>query len=346
MKIAIIGAGVTGRLTALRLIPYGCDLTLLEAQSFDNPINATAISAGLIAPLSESIHTGPEAVRLGLKSQTLWPDILSQLHELDPHHRTVSYQSNGTLAISFPEEQECLLRHQAKLLETVPEHRESIKMLYNDEVMAIEPELARFETAVFIKGEGNICNTQFLEASNRAIRKNVAIVDHWALKGDGTELQKKYDWIIDCRGAGAVQAHTHAENGNNTLMSVRGEVIRVQTKNVHLSRPIRVIQQRFTIFIAPKPNNIYVVGATDLDKHGAHAVTVRSSLDLLSAIYSLHPGFADAEIIEAIAGQRALYKHRKPEVLVRDNIISINGLNRQGWMTAPALVEQILPIVI
>lgn len=345
MKIAIVGAGLLGRLAALRLLPLGHKITLLEAHSFDHPHNAAAISAALVAPLSESVHTCPEVVKLGLIGQSLWPDILHALHDADPQHQSVSYETLGTVALAFTGEQDCLLAHRDALKTALPEHHHKIRTLYNDEVTELEPELMRFETALHILDEGNLCNAQFLSASSRAIRRHAAIVDHWAMKGDGAELQSDHDWIIDCRGPGAVQAPTHANDSDQRLYSVRGEAIRIRTDAVRLMRPLRIIQKRSSIFIAPKRNNIFVVGATDLDKSESQAVTVRSSLDLLAALYALHPGFADAEIIEAIAGQRAVYENRQPEILQHDNIISVNGLSRQGWMLAPALVEQIVPML-
>ena len=346
MKIAIIGAGLVGRLTALKLILAGHDLTILEAQSFDHPHNAAAMSAGLVAPLSESVHTTPEMTNLGFRSSVLWPSLLNELKELDPEHETVFYSTAGTIAISFPEEQECLLQYRKQLVTALPEQKQNIQMLYNDEVMAIEPELSRFETAIYLANEGNLCNHQFLQSSSRALRKHASFVDHWALQGDGSDLQAQYDFIFDCRGAGAVNAHTRAETDDHSLVSVRGEAIRVRSTDVKLLRPVRVIQQRFDIFIVPKPHDIFVVGGTELDKHGTHAVTVRSSLDLLSAIYALHPGFADAEIIEAIAGQRSVYSNKNPSITVSENIACINGLSRQGWLAGPALVEQMLQQVL
>jgi glycine oxidase len=342
MKVAIIGAGLIGRLAALKLIGSHHDVTLLEANSFDSPHNAAAISAGLISPISESIYTTPNVIQMGFQSLSLWPEILSSLRELDPHHDVVNFSTNGTIAISFPEEQECLLVHQQKLQSALPSNKSDIKLLYNDEVAEMEPELGMYETALYLKGEGNLCNSQFMAASARVLRKYASIVDHWPLKGDGKELQNQYDWVIDCRGAGAVNSAVFKENIHRPLIAVRGEAIRVHTEEVNLLRPIRVIQQRFNIYIVPKPNNIFVVGATVLDKRGNHAVTVRSSLDLLSALYALHPGFADAEIIEAVAGQRAMHDDREPSIITDENIIRINGLGRQGWLVAPVLVSKMM----
>jgi len=342
MKVAIIGAGVLGRLTALKLISLNHDVTILEAQSFDHPHGAAAISAGMISPLSEALDSTTNVISQGFHSSEMWPNILAELKELDPDHKDVFFSQSGSIAISFPEEQECLLDLRKKLHNALPNHRADIKMLYNAEVFELEPELARFETAIFLKNEGHICNRQFLEATTRAIRQHASVVDYWALKGNGSELKKQYDWVIDCRGPGAVSANTFAEDESHHLVSARGEVIRVRTNKVAFTRPIRVIQQQSHIYVVPKPGNIYVVGATELRNSGTHAVTVRSSLDLLSTVYALHPGFADAEIIEAIAGQRAIYDNKEPQISQHDNILCANGLSRQGWLMGPSVVEQLL----
>ena len=341
VKIAIVGAGLVGRLAALACIQRGDNVTVFEAHSFHHPINAAAISAGMIAPISESIHVKRSVVELGFASQGLWPEVLNSLGDLDPHHQSIPFDTRGTLAISFPEEQECLLTHREKLLSSVPEQKDNIRMLYNDEVGTLEPDLDRFETAIYVANESNVGNREFLESSTRAIQSHASIVDHWPLQGDGAELQPEYDFVIDCRGAGAVHQPAH-ESEENPLIAVRGEAIRVKTNQLKLQRPIRVIQQRFSVFIVPKSDNTFVVGATDLDKQGSHAVTVKSSLDLLSAIYALHPGFANAEIIEAIAGQRAVYAKEEPRVAVTENIVRVNGLSRQGWMVGPAMTQQIM----
>ncbi|MEJ2041642.1 MAG: FAD-dependent oxidoreductase [Reinekea sp.] len=98
MKVAIVGAGLIGRLIALRLIPANHEITLLEANSFDNPTSAVALSAGLISPMSESVRIPPQVLELGFQSYRLWPEILRNLNELDPEHQPVTYQTDETKA--------------------------------------------------------------------------------------------------------------------------------------------------------------------------------------------------------------------------------------------------------
>lgn len=345
MKVAIVGAGLMGRLTALKLIPHGHDITLLEANSFDHPHNAAAISAGLVSPLSEALFTPAETVALGFQSYQQWPQLLNLVTEIDPQHQTIDFIANGSLAVSFPEEQECLLALRKNLLQQLGEYKNDMQMLYNHEVTEIETGLERFETALYLKHEANICNAEFISASSRAIRQHASIVDHWPLKGNGQELKSQYDWVVDCRGAGAVTAQSYADNQQHPLQALRGEVIRVRAPKVEISHPVRVIQQRLNVFIAPKPNKVYVVGATEFNKHSSRSVTVRSSLDLLTTLYALHPGFADAEIIEATVGQRAIYKNQQPSISQHENIISVNGLSRRGWLVGPAMAEQIVGLM-
>ena len=342
MKVAIVGAGLLGRLTALALIKSDHEVTLFESHSFDRAKNTAAISAAMIAPLSESIHMPLPLVDMGLNSLRLWPEILQEVQRLDPKNVTVGYQSHGTLAVAFPDEQERLLDHYKKLLSVLEPYRSSIRMLYNDEVVQLEPGLSRFETAVYLAQEANIDNQQFLNSTTRVLRKYCNIIDHWPLQGDGLALQEQYNWIVDCRGAGAVGHSTHAQDGRESLVAIRGEVLRIRTTQVKLKHSVRIIRKGFTVYITPKPKNIFVIGATDSDKQGSRSVTVRSSLDLLSALYAVHPGFADAEIVDAVAGQRAQYTNRMPAITQYENILAINGLNRQGWLLAPSLVNQLL----
>lgn len=342
MKVAIIGAGVLGRITALELIHQNHQVTLLEAKSFDHPRGAAIISAGMIAPITESIGASEEVRQMAFHSDSRWPHILSLLTELDPNNEPVFFSQIGALAVAFPDEMHCLFELRRQLETGYSGSKDQFVTLYNEEVTEREPDLDRFETALYLKQESNICNRQFVSASTRALRKHANVVDYWPLKGSGEELRGQYDWVIDCRGAGAVKSESYAEQDDHHLRSVRSEAIRVKAPNVKLTHPIHVIQPRFHIYVVPKPDDVFVVGANDYHNKAARAVTVRSSLESLNTLNSLHHGFGEAEILEAYAASRALYDDNKPLITQHENILTANGLSRQGWLLGPAIAEQIL----
>jgi glycine oxidase len=342
MKVAIIGAGVLGRITALELIAQHHKVTLLEAKSFDHPRGAAVISAGMIAPATESLGASPQAREMAFHSEARWPHILALLTELDPDHQPVYFNQSGALAVAFPDEMRCLfeLRHQLEC--TYPNNKEEYETCYNHEVTDLEPDLIRFETALYLKTESNICNRQFIESSTRTLRKQATIIDYWPLQGSGDELSEQYDWVIDCRGPGAAKSASYAEQSDNHLRTVRSEAFRVKAPKVHFTRPLHVIQPRFHIYVVPKPNNIYVIGATDSHNLKVKTVTVQSSLESLSTLNSIHQGFAEAEIMEAFSANRACYEDNRPQITQHENIITANGLSRQGWLLGPAIAEQLI----
>ena len=60
-----------------------------------------------------------------------------------------------------------------------------------------------------------------------------------------------------------------------------------------LSRPVRLIHPRWPLYIIPRANNQFMIGATSIEREDA-GVSVRSALELLSAAYAVHPAFGEA----------------------------------------------------
>jgi glycine oxidase len=121
---------------------------------------------------------------------------------------------------------------------------------------------------------------------------------------------------------------------------VRGEVIRVYAPEVQIQRPIRLIHPRYPLYIAPKPNHVYVIGATEIESEDCSPMSVRSALELLSAAYSIHPGFAEARILEMSSQCRPAFNNNLPKIYWDgQRYLAINGLYRHGYLIAPALVE-------
>lgn len=145
------------------------------------------------------------------------------------------------------------------------------------------------------------------------------------------------DWVIDCRGADALLPG---------LRSVRGEIVRVRAPRVKLPGVVRFRHPRTPIYVAPRPDDVFVLGATSLesdDTGGAHAQGV---VDLLSAAIELHPGFAEAEVLDCAAGRRPAFRHHEPRIFVGRGYIAMNGLYRHGFLVGPAVAEVVMRIVL
>ena len=148
----------------------------------------------------------------------------------------------------------------------------------------------------------------------------------------GAEETGGYDRIVDCTGAAQI-GHLPG------LRGVRGEMLALETGEVHLSRPVRLLHPRHPLYVVPWADGFFMVGATVIESEEAGPVSVRSALQLLGAAYALHPALAEAEIVEAGAGVRPAFPDNVPKIVVRGRTIHVNGLYRHGFLMAPALAE-------
>ena len=70
---------------------------------------------------------------------------------------------------------------------------------------------------------------------------------------------------------------------------------------------------------------------------------MRSVLELLSAAYAVHPGFAEARILELSVQCRPTLPDNLPAVQsIGPQALRINGLYRHGFMISPAVLDAVL----
>src|SRR5690606_13533715 len=146
---------------------------------------------------------------------------------------------------------------------------------------------------------------------------------------------EKFDLVIDCRGLGA-------KPQMKTLRGVRGETMHIETSEIHLNRPVRLMHPRYQLYVVPKPNNRFIIGATQIESEDKSPVTLQSSLEFGSALYTLSPAFAEARIIEMDTNLRPAFMDNLPKIMCKPGLIVANGLFRHGYLLAPAVVEQTL----
>ncbi len=333
-EIAIIGGGLVGRLIGWQLAHSGRRVVLYERGDAAGSQAAAWVAAGMLAPLAEAALSEALIAELGMESLELWPTILAKLPE------PVFFQRHGTLVIWHPAD-----RTQAQLFEqgmrahlSADLQQHGIIKLQGAAMQATEPALgARFSQALLLPLEGQLDNRQLLTALAAGLAQHQAKL-HWGTTIDDRALPSA-DLVIDCRGLGA-QASWPA------LRGVRGEVIRLHAPGIGLSRPMRLLHPRYPLYIAPKENDVYVIGATEIESEDQSAVSVRSALELLSAAFSVHPAFGEARILEFNTQCRPTLPDHLPAITWDGaRILRINGLSRHGYLIAPAICQQALAMI-
>ncbi len=341
-KYAIVGAGLMGRMLAVALAKRGAQVDLFEKGSADAALSPARVAAAMLAPLAESAITEDSVVRMGMHSLPRWKSIIASLSS------PVFFQQNGTLILWHRQDVSDAERFTAHLESNARNNQQlpTPQKLDSQSLKDIEPSIAdRFHQGLYLPNEGQLDNRQLLDALLAEL-KLLEVNCYWntPVEPEILRSQRHHDWVIDCRGLGAKTAWQADDASHNPLRGVRGEVVRLYAPEVNLQRPTRLIHPRYPIYIAPKENHVYVVGATEIESEDLSEVSVRSAMELLSAIYTVHSGFAEARILEMATQCRPTLKDNLPEIKFskqpdQSGLMLINGLYRHGFMISPAVMD-------
>jgi glycine oxidase len=268
----------------------------------------------MLAPWCESEVSEPLVSRLGLRSLALWRE----------HAPDTSF--NGSLVVAHPRDRSDFER----FARMTSGHRH----LQRDDVSKLEPSLdGRFREALFFPDEGHVEPRRVLPELHARIRAAGGQIEF----GSAPEPADIDRLAIDCRGLAARDTFPD-------LRGVKGEEIIVETDEIVLSRPVRLLHPRWPLYIIPREHHHFMIGATSIECED-DGVSVRSALELLSAAYAVHPAFGEARIVEIGAGLRPAFPDNLPRIAIDKNRIAVNGLYRHGFLLAPALAELALGYV-
>ena len=339
--IGIAGAGLAGRALAWRLLRAGCRVSLFDARRRDDLATASMTAAAMLSPLAELAASDDVVFELGQRSMQLWPKWIAELAESGSE--PVYFRQEGTLVIAHVQDYASLEHFTRLLNHKLPETCRALVHTLDAQGLAHkEPLLAgRFSGGLFLEGEGQLANDQLMAALALEIdrlggiwhegQSVLRLNKHQVVCGDASYA---VDAAVDARGLGSKAQLTH-------LRGVRGEVLRVECRGVALQRPVRLMHPRYQLYLAPRPNHEFVVGATELESEDSGPVTVRSVLELASALHSLHPAFGEARVLRMSAALRPALDDHRPVVIEREGVWHINGLYRHGYLCAPALVDDL-----
>lgn len=314
--ITVVGSGIAGLTFAYMAIQQGLKVQLVERGSSDLSSSCSWQAGGMLAPWCEAETCEPIVSKLGKRSMQLWPKI-SKFPDF-----------SGTLVLSP-------LRDKSSLVQ-FSKRTDGWQEVDSKLMSELEPQLSsRFESGLFFPSEGHLLPRETLTEIFDKLKK--AKID---FKFDSVfeHNEKNDEWVVDCTGLGAKR---HLKE----LRGVKGEMMLIRSKEIRLNRTVRLIHPRHPIYIVPRPNNVYMVGATTIESEADVGTSVKSAGELLTQVYNLHPAFGEAEILEFNHGLRPAFSDNKPKITVKGKTIWINGLYRHGFLLAPAIAEIALEYV-
>lgn len=347
LNIAIAGGGLLGRLLSWQLLKRGHSVTLFDKDTFSDSRAAAFTAAGMISPFNEVAVSNRLIFQIGMRSITLWEQWLTQL----PETLAGLYARKGSLVVAHPQDENEL----QQLYQELAFHlggENSAEWVDGQTIGELEPDLGdAFQRGLYLPGEAHLDNCRFLDQLLDTLTElgcrlegNAEITFADGPKCNGQPLAG-FDYFFDCRGFGARESMP-------AVRGVRGEVLWVQTKDLTLNRPVRLMHPRYKLYIVPRKNNEFILGATEIESDDLSPVSVRSCLELTSALYTLSPAFAEARITKLDVNLRPSLWDNMPHIQCSHcgdgagtPLIAINGLFRHGYLLAPTLLEQVLAVM-
>jgi glycine oxidase len=312
-SIVVAGAGIIGLWQAYLLARAGHRIRLIEESSEPFLRSSSRWAAAMIAPECEAEGAPPIVRELGHEGLALWRAMYPGLIV------------NGTLVVAPARDAADL----ARFARMTDQH----EIADAARITALEPDLAgRFERGLFYAGEAHVDAMKALHWLLSEVRALGVEVDL------GQPLQRRSeDMTIDCRGI-------DAKADLPSLRGVRGERLLIHSRDVKLTRPVRLLHPRQPIYVVPHSEGRFVVGASVIEREDDGPMTLKSALDLLGSAYALHPAFGEASIMDIGAGIRPAFPDNVPRIVVEDNgrMIRVNGAYRHGFLLAPVLAKSVL----
>src|SRR5208337_335145 len=266
MRATVVGAGVVGLTTAVALAERGAEVSLVE-RSPELGGNASWLAGGMLAPFCEGESASREVVELGRRAIDWW----------EAHAPGVARA--GTLVVAPPRD--------VGEIERFAQRTDGYERVDEARIAALEPDLAgRFHKGLFFAGEGHVDPRAALRALAERLRAHGAdlrfgadgappllpgldpgitgegrgegmrdapssgpsghLLPHRASKDARLSTGFAGDGIvIDCRGFAARPELPD-------LRGVRGEMIRVRTAELKLTRTVRLLHPRYPLYVVPR----------------------------------------------------------------------------------------------
>ncbi|MEP5762386.1 MAG: FAD-dependent oxidoreductase [Litoreibacter sp.] len=316
IELTVIGAGVAGLCVARALLDRGANVVLVDRHADAGPHACSWWAGGMLAPFCEGESAEEPVVRLGCEAADWWDA------KTDAVHRC------GSLVVSPARDKSDLARFARRTT--------GFREVTGSEISALEPDLGdRFAKGLFFDSEAHLSPRLALAQ----LRASVLADGAQFVQDDADPAEYALRGLtIDCRGF-------CAKDDLGDLRGVKGEMLVLSCPDVTFTRPIRMLHPRLPLYLVPRGDGIFMLGATMIEGHAGKHVTARALLELLSAAYALTPAFGEAEVLEIGVDSRSAFPDNLPRIRRKGHLIQANGLFRHGFLLAPAMARMVTELI-
>ena len=353
MKIAIVGGGLAGLVTAWRVGQTGCEVTLIDPAPGSGASN---VAAGMLAPVSEAWFGEEDRLALDLASHSLWPDFASDL-EADSGVK-IGFRTEGTIQFAFNQDD-------LRALRQTREFQLSLGLdaveLSGSEVRELEPLLSpNVLGASLVKSDFSVDNRALVAALITACKANG--IEFVKEKAIGIEFEPGSDEkavravrthrqfiaatkIVIAAGAWSSQILGAESLGVRPIM---GEILRVAPRSraiKTITHTIRGSVRGFPVYLVPRVNGDIIIGATQVETGFDLDPTAGGIFQLLRDAREVFPYLSEMRIVELMAGLRPGSRDNAPlmgPLTAALGLYAATGHYRNGVLLTPATGDVML----
>jgi glycine oxidase len=307
----ILGAGVAGLAVATELVARGARVDIVDPMEMPGKQSCSWWAGGLLAPFCEFENAEDTVLRLGQNAKAWWA-------------RHTQVTENGTLVVAPARDVPDLKRFARRT--------HGFDWVDGPGIAALEPDVPGFKTGLYFREEAHLDPRNALHDLFLALKRQGVSISATPARGPVGQ-------VIDCRGFAARDVLTD-------LRGVKGEMLVIRAPDITLTRPVRLLHPRLPLYIVPRGDGVFMLGATMLETSDRKRITARSMLELLTAAYTLNPAFGEAEVLEIGVDVRPAFPDNLPKIRRIGSTIYANGLFRHGFLLAPSLAHGVAELVL
>lgn len=346
-NIAILGSGVMGRVLAVSLAKTYPELQIdIYDKGSSYKHSCSYCAGGMLSPLSELINCEKHAYEIGHNSYELWSSLNSFINKhLNTTSRFVKKASTYVIAHNQDKyELDLAIRNinlrVNKLSKSLSQKAHTdFKVCDKQNILSKEQGICLSNSIndnVIKLNEALVNVPEFFKLSDQFFKeyKNIKTLELSKEDFYVNKFDTDYQQIFDCTG--------FPSNQLNDLYGSRGEAVVIRATNIKLNSVVRLLHPRHSIYLIPRGNDIFYIGATSIESKDCSEISVQGVLELLSSLMIIDKCFAEARIIKTLTNVRPVSGDDMPILKNVGKTTYLNGLSRHGYLFAPALANKVI----